>query len=132
MEHERLTHSIIGRAMTVHDALGPGFLESVYRNALAYELRQAGHTAECELKLQVRYRDVPVGDFVVDMVVDGRVLLELKASRALGPVHEAQIVHYLTATGVDVGLLLNFGADRLEFRRKFRLFRGKDSKVQQL
>jgi GxxExxY protein len=122
MDHERLTRTIIGRAMTVHDALGPGFLEAVYRNALAHELRKAGLATACERRLQVRYDGVVVGDYVVDMLVDGCVLLELKAVRTLAPIHETQLVHYLTATGIDEGVLLNFGAPRLEFRRKSRVY----------
>lgn len=108
--------------MRVHDALGPGFLESVYRNALAHELQLAGHLVECERRLEVRYRDISVGNFAVDMLVEDCILIELKAARALAVAHEAQLVHYLTATGIDSGLLLNFGTSRLEFRRKFRVY----------
>ena len=118
MEHELLTGRIIGCAMRVHRALGPGFLESVYRNALAWELGRQSLAVECERRLQVRYRDAVVGEFVADMVVQGVVLIEIKAVRALAPAHEAQIVNYLTATGVAIGLLLNFGSERLQFRRK--------------
>jgi GxxExxY protein len=124
MEHERLTRTIIGRAMTVHDALGPGFLEQVYRNALAHELRKAGHVAERERRLAVHYDGVVVGDYVVDILVDACVLLELKAVRRLAPIHETQLVHYLTATGIALGLLINFGAERLEIRRKTRRYQG--------
>src|SRR4051812_12164201 len=116
MEHSDLTKIIIGCAMTVHRTLGPGFLESVYQNALAHELRKADLSIECEKRLTVVYDGIEVGDFVADMVVQGRVLIENKAVLAIAPNHEVQLVNYLTATGIDVGLLLNFGSDRLQFK----------------
>lgn len=125
MQHEELTRAIIGCAMIVHRKLGPGFLESVYQNALAWELRGAGMCVECERRLEVRYRDAIVGEFVADMVVNDFVIVENKAVCALSRAHEAQLVNYLTATGTDVGLLINFGADRLAFKRKMRANRGK-------
>ena len=123
MEYEAQTRAIIGCAMAVHWELRPGYLESVYKNALAYELSLAGMHVEREKPLQVRYRDVVVGNFFADMVVDGQLLIETKAVRAIVPAHEVQVVNYLTTTGLDVGLLFNFGAPRLEFRRKWRTYR---------
>jgi GxxExxY protein len=123
MEHEQLTEKIIGCAMAVHRVLGPGFLESVYQNALAHELRKAGLKVECGRKVQVTYDTVIVGDFACDMLVEGCVLVENKAVQALAPAHEVQLVNYLTATGIEVGLLLNFGAQRLEFKRKTRTYK---------
>ena len=123
MEHELLTGRIIGCAMTTHRTLGPGFLESVYRNALAVELRRAGLEVEREKAIAVRYRDVVVGEFRADLLVERCILVEVKAVRALAPAHEAQLVNYLSATGLDLGLLLNFGAARLQFRRKSRVYR---------
>ena len=120
MEHEPLTRAIIGCAMIVHRALGPGFLESVYQNALAWELRSAGIPVDCERRLLVRYRDAVVGEFVADMLVADTILVENKAVHALARVHEAQLVHYLTATGIEIGLLINFGEERLTFKRKAR------------
>lgn len=120
MQHEQLTRAIIGCAMIVHRRLGPGFLESVYQNALALELRSAGISVECERRLQVRYRDCIIGEFVADMIVGGNVLVENKAAGALSRAHEAQIMNYLAATGIETGLLINFGEDRLAFRRKTR------------
>lgn len=122
LEHETLTRTIIGAAMRVHNVLGPGFLESVYQNALARELQLRAVPAECERPLTVRYRGAVVGEFAADMLVAGAVLVENKAVRAIAPAHEAQLVNYLTATGVAVGLLFNFGAERLELRRKFRAY----------
>lgn len=123
MDQEQLTGRIIGCAMRVHRALGAGFLESVYRNALAHELRASELGVTCEQRLSVRYRDVVVGDFAADLVVDGCILVEVKAVRTLAPAHHAQLVNYLTATRTEIGLLINFGAERLEFRRKARTYR---------
>jgi GxxExxY protein len=120
MDHERLTRTIIGRAMTVHDALGPGFLEPVYQKALAYELRDAGLAVEREHRVQVHYRGQLVGDYWIDLLVERCVLVELKAVRTLAPAHDDQLYNYLAATKLEVGLLLNFGARRLEFRRRTR------------
>jgi len=123
MEHEKLTEAIIGCAMKVHRTLGPGFLESVYQKALAHELRKAGLEVECGRAIQVTYDGVSVGDFVADMLVAKTVMIENKAAQALHPAHEVQLVNYLAATGVDIGLLLNFGAEKLEFKRKHRTYR---------
>jgi GxxExxY protein len=122
MEHEKLTEMIIGCAMKVHRALGPGFLESVYQKALAHELRKAGLTVECEKQIQVTYDCVVVGDFAADLLVEGVVMVENKAVQTLAPAHEVQLVNYLTATGIEIGLLLNFGAEKLEFKRKHRTY----------
>jgi GxxExxY protein len=125
MEHEKLTETIIGCAMRVHRTLGPGFLESVYQNALAHELRKAGLLVECEKLIRVTYDGVLVGDFSADMLVANVVMIENKAAQALHSAHEVQLVNYLTATGVEIGLLLNFGAEKLEFKRKHRTYRPK-------
>ncbi len=123
MEEQALTETVLGCAMKVHSTLGPGFLESVYRNALAYELRKARLSVEVEKPITVHYDDIVVGDFYADMVVEGKVLVELKANQTLVPVNEVQLVNYLTATGIEIGLLLNFGADSLQFKRKTRTYR---------
>ena len=122
MEHETLTQAIIGCAMKVHRTLGPGFLESVYQKALAYELSKAGYLVVCEYLLKVYYEDIPVGEFSADMLVENKVIVENKASRCLVPANEVQLVNYLTALRIDVGLLLNFGAETLQFKRKSRLY----------
>lgn len=115
-----LAGQVIGFAMKVHSKLGPGFLESVYQNALAYELRKAGFLVETEVRLKVKYDDVIVGEFNVDMLINKSLLVENKSILGLAIAHEVQLVNYLTATGIDEGLLLNFGASRLEFKKKFR------------
>ena len=116
-----LCGQIIGLAMKVHSTLGPGFLESVYQNALIWELRKAGIKAEAERPISVRYDGQIVGAFTADLFVSDSVIVELKASQSLANAYEVQLVNYLTATGFDEGLLLNFGAERLEFKKKFRL-----------
>ena len=126
MEHERLTETVIGCAFAVHRTLGPGFLESVYCNALAHSLRKAGLHVECEHAVKVVYDGVLVGNFFADLLVNDLLLIELKAIRALAIPHEVQLVNYLTATGIEIGLLINFGAERLEFKRKTRTYRSNE------
>ena len=111
---------VIGSAMKVHTTLGPGFLESVYKKALVHELRKSGFQAEIEQRSTVMYDGIVVGEFIADIIVDHMLVAELKAIENLCRVHEVQVVNYLTATGLDHGLLLNFGKQSLEFRRKFR------------
>ena len=116
-EPELITRRVIGCAMAVSKALRPGFLESVYESALCLELDAAEITFERQKRLSVYYRSRVVGEFVADLVVDGRLLVELKAVRGLCGEHEAQVINYLQATGIQVGLLLNFGTPRLQFKR---------------
>jgi GxxExxY protein len=107
--------------MRVHSALGPGFLESVYQNALIWELRKGGFKAEAERPISVRYDRQIVGAFTADVLVNDAVIVELKASQLLAKANQVQLVNYLAATGLNEGLLLNFGTERLEFKKKFRL-----------
>ncbi len=118
---DKLTETVIGLPMKVHRGLGHGFLESVYRNALCHELHGTGMAFEAEKRLKVFYEQVVVGEFVADIIVDNRLILELKAASALSKADEQQLVNYLKATGIDIGLLLNFGVPSLEFKRKQRL-----------
>lgn len=122
LENDKLTETVIGCAMEVHRRLGPGYLESVYENALMIELRHAGLSCVNQMSIKVNYMDEIVGEFVADVVVEGRVILELKACQLLHQRHEAQLVNYLVATGYDIGLLMNFGSDSLQFKRKYRLY----------
>ena len=115
--------------MRVHRALGPGFLESVYQSALLAELRLAGLDVAAGVRIPVYYRDELVGDFIADTLVEKMIILELKASQEIHPVHEAQLVNYLQATGLEIGLLLNFGASSLQIKRKHRTFRPKSTPV---
>lgn len=121
-ENDKLTETIIGCAMEVHRRLGPGFMESVYEKALLIELKRAGMSCQNQKPIEVTYRDEVVGEFVADIVVEGRVIVELKACQTLHQRHEAQVVNYLVATGYDIGLLMNFGADSLQFKRKYRVY----------
>lgn len=117
---KELTELIIGLAMKVHRTLGPGFVEFIYRNALVYEMKKAGLTVESEKPMQVHYEDIVLGKFDTDLIVNGWLLLELKAVANLLPQHEVQVVNYLTALRQDFGLLINFGAPSLQFKRKHR------------
>lgn len=123
MTLEELTHAVIGAAMAVYNRLGPGFLEEVYQNALLLELAKQGLPVEKEVPLDVHYDGVCIGHYQADVIVERRLILELKAVSALHPRHEAQLVNYLAATGIDDGLLLNFGAPSLQFKHKYRLYR---------
>jgi GxxExxY protein len=115
-----LTEKVIGLAMKVHRALGPGFLESVYLNALVHELRRAGLSAEVAQRFTVRYESVVVGEFIADLIVNETLICELKAITSLSKADEVQLVNYLAATQRDFGLLINFGAPGLQFKRKHR------------
>jgi len=116
-----LCGQVIGAAMKVHSALGPGFLESVYQNALIWELRKNGLKAEVQRPISVYYDGQIVGAFAADVLVNNSLIIELKAVQSLAKAHEVQLVNYLVATGIDQGLVLNFGAERLEFKKKFRV-----------
>jgi len=129
MELENLTQKIIGCALTVHQALGPGFLESVYQNALLIELRHAGLQCEANSRIPVHYREENVGDFIADILVEHLVILELKSVNEFHPAHEAQLVNYLHATALEVGLLLNFGAPQLGIKRKHKTYKPKSPPV---
>jgi GxxExxY protein len=117
---DSLSQKVIGEAIHVHRVLGPGFLESIYHNALLIRLNKAGLTAESGQPLPVYFEGDIVGNFQTDIIVEGRLLLELKAVSVLVAAHEVQLVNYLTATKLDVGLLLNFGSKSLEIKRRTR------------
>ena len=117
-----ITEKIIGCAFAVGNTLGPGFLEKVYENALAHEIRKAGLKVQQQQSLTVKYDDVVVGDFAADLLVDDRVLVELKAAKGLDDSHTAQCLNYLTATGLRICLLLNFGKPRVEVKRVIQGF----------
>jgi len=121
LDQDELRSRVIGLAIEVHRTLGAGFLESVYRNALLWELAQAGIAATAEHSLKVHYKRAIVGQFSADILVENQLILELKAAAALSAADEQQLVNYLKATGFDDGLLLNFGSPRLEIRRKVRV-----------
>ncbi len=117
---DELTRRVIGCAMRVHRELGPGFLESIYQSALCIELAHEGIEHSIEEPISVYYRNTKIGSFCADVLVDKRLILELKAVEKTNPAHEVQLVNYLKATTIDIGLLINFGAKSLEFKRKYR------------
>ena len=114
---DRLSECIIGCAFRVMNTLGSGFLEKVYENALAHELRKACLHVSQQHVIMVRYDGVIVGEYAADLLVNGTIVVELKAAKALDHVHTAQCINYLKATGLHVCLLLNFGKPRLEIHR---------------
>ncbi len=124
MQDEELTQKIIGAAYRVHNALGFGFLEKVYENALFLELERLGIKAAQQVPIQVYYEGHVVGEYCADLWVEDRVIVEVKAIQALDRVHEAQLVNYLTATRIDIGLLINFGQS-VEVKRKHRRYKPK-------
>ncbi|HKO42837.1 MAG TPA: GxxExxY protein [Pyrinomonadaceae bacterium] len=119
MEDDALTREIIGCAYKVHNALGAGFLEKVYENALRIELMKLGHKVKQQEPINVTYEGHIVGQYFADLWVDEIVVLEIKAVQMLAKIHEVQLVNYLTATGINTGLVLNFGSS-VQVRRKFR------------
>ena len=115
--HKELSYKIVGAAMEVHRILGPGFLEAVYQAALAHEFTLRNIPFEQYKRLPVTYKRVRVGDYEADFVVAEKIILELKAISTLHPKNEAQAINYLTATGLELAILLNFGADSLQQKR---------------
>ena len=124
MTDDELTQTIIGCAYTVHNKLGPGFLEKVYENALRIELEKQGFRVKQQEPISVVYDGQVVGEYYADLWVDERVVVELKAALTLAKEHEVQLVNYLTATKVDHGLLLNLGPS-VQVKRKFREYKPK-------
>jgi len=116
--YKELTYAIIGAAMEVHRVLGPGFLESVYEEALAHEIDLRAIPHQGQARLAVRYKEIVAGEFRADFLVNGKVVVELKAVKALTEGDEAQLLNYLKGTAYRVGLLLNFGAPSLEYTRR--------------
>ncbi len=118
-KHNELSKGIIGAFYDVYNALGYGFLEKVYENALAIELHRRGFNVAQQKAIRVHYRNQLVGKYFADLVVNDLIILELKAARALAPEHEAQLLNYLKATPYEVGLLLNFGPQPKHKRKLF-------------
>jgi len=112
-----LTYKIIGSAMEVHKELGNGFLEKVYENSLIISLKEKNILVSSQVPLIVKFHKQEVGEYFADIVVEDKVIIELKAIAALRDEHRAQIINYLTASGFKVGLLINFGSAKLEYER---------------
>ena len=126
MDINELTEIVIGCAYEVHNALGAGFLEKVYENALRIELEQVGLTVRQQEPINVFYRNQLVGEFFADLLIPGELIIEIKAVRESAKEHEVQLVNYLNATLIDNGLLINFGPS-VEVKRKFRQYNRQDS-----
>ncbi len=122
MDHADLTEKVIGCAFRVHNVLGSGFLESVYERALSIELGKLNICVEEQKSLNVFYDGQVVGTFVADLVIDDKIIVELKAVRSLAVAHEVQLVNYLAATNIAIGLLINFGESKVEVKRKILSF----------
>jgi len=112
-----LSRRVIGCAMRVHGALGCGFLESVYENAFAIELQKKGILFQRQVRLLVEYRDVIVGTYCADVIIENKLLLELKALKPLDNTCKAQLLNYLKASNIPIGLLINFGSKSLQIKR---------------
>ena len=115
--HRELSERVIGAFYATYRELGFGFLESVYEAAFALQLAGSGLAVERQHPIVVRYKGHVVGEFRVDLLIEGKLLVEIKSARTLLPLHEAQLMNYLKATGIQVGLLVNFGP-RPQFRRR--------------
>jgi GxxExxY protein len=115
--HYGLTRAIIGCAFQVSNELGVGFLESVYEKAMLVALKDEGIAAVSQKPIEVTFRGQTVGTFLADLLVEDKVIVELKAAKAIAPEHQAQTINYLNATGIEVGLLINFGNPKLEYKR---------------
>ena len=118
MLHEEITEKIIKSAMNVYNTLGFGFMEKVYENSLMVELELSGLKVIQQHPVKVCYKERSVGDYIADIVVEDKIIIELKSIEQLNKVHEVQLVNYLKATNKEVGILLNFGKETLEFKRK--------------
>ena len=123
MDLEELIKKVIQRVYNVRLQLSAGFLETVYQKALLIELKKNNILAEAEIPIEVYYDDSVVGEYRADIIVEKRIIIEIKAIQHLMSAHEAQLVNYLTATKIDCGLLINFGGERLEIKRKYRTYK---------
>ena len=124
MEHEELTHKIIGCAYSVFNELGFGFLESIYKKAMIIELAKNNLKVEAEKPLKVYYDNQIVGDFFIDLYIEDKVVVELKSVQNLIKEHEVQLVNYLQGLQKDIGLLINFGPSGVDVKRKYRTVKG--------
>ena len=120
MEHRELTEQIIGCAYHVYNKIGFGFLESIYEKCMLIELRKCGLNAESQKPITVYYENQSVGEFIADIIVNDTIILELKSVRRIIKAHEVQLVNYLVATRKPVGLILNFGENKVEIKRKVK------------
>jgi GxxExxY protein len=120
MEHEDITEHILAASFEVMHEIGHGFLESVYERSLLIALQSRGLTVKSRVPIEVMFRKHIVGEFFADLLVENKVIVELKAAKSLAPEHQAQVINYLNATGIEVGLLINFGAPKMDYHRLVR------------
>lgn len=125
MSTEELIETIIECAKRVRSQLTPGFEEKVYKNAMFIELRDCGIDVETEVPFNVYYKEHVVGSYRADIIANRKVIIELKAINAILPMNEVQLVNYLTATGINDGILINFGAEKIEIRHRTRFYKRK-------
>ena len=125
MNDEKLTEKVIGAAFQVHNQLGFGFLESVYEKALSIELNKLEIEHQTQSPITVYYQQQIVGEFICDVLIEKRLILELKSVTQLTVAHEVQLVNYLAATKIDIGLLINFGPSKVDIKRKYRDYKPK-------
>jgi len=118
--YEELSGKILEACFEVINELGSGFLESVYEKSLLIALKQNGINAKAQVPLSVKFRGENVGDFYADIIVEDKIIIEIKAIKSLAPEHQAQLINYLKATGIKVGLLINFGRPKLEYKRLYK------------
>ncbi|MCW3788243.1 GxxExxY protein [Plebeiibacterium sediminum] len=121
MQKKDLTHQIIKCAYKVHNTLGSGFLEKVYENALAIELKKLNLEVKIQSPVSVYYDDEVVGEYFADIIINNEIIIELKAVSEISKIHEVQLVNYLQATKIDIGLLINFG-ESVQIKRKYRVY----------
>lgn len=119
MLYENDTQTIIGCAFEVHNTLGAGFLEAVYKNSLSVELRQFFNKVEAEKQLKVFYKEIEVGYYIADIIVNNKIVIEVKVANAINLCHLAQTKNYLRATGCSTGLVINFGGNGVQVKRVF-------------
>ncbi len=117
LEEEELTYKVRGCVFEVYKELGAGFLEKVYENALMIELRKQGLNCSSQQALIVKYKETVVGEYIADILVEGRVIIELKSVSKITTIHEAQLLNYLKSTGIKVGLLINFAYPKATVKR---------------
>ncbi len=115
--YKDLSYEIMAATFEVHNTLGPGFLEKVYEKALLKELTSRGLRVEAQIEVRVLYKEQDVGTYFADLIVNNKILLELKAVENLNNLHKAQVLNYLKATGFKLGILINFGKERVEYKR---------------
>jgi len=123
VEYEKITEKIIGCAFTVFNQIGSGYMDSVYERCMLIELKKAGLYAKSQHPIKVLYENQIVGEFISDLIIEESIIVELKAISQLTKIHEAQLVNYLVSTGKDIGLLINFGPEKVQIKRKIRLLK---------